>query len=148
MHPYYVSIFQLNKAPESNRAQVLIKVYTNDLEEAIEKTYNKKLYLNSTNESKFITDSLLHKYTLKEVALLIKAKPTELIWVGYEYEADVTWLYLETKKEIKADFVEFQTTFLTSIYPEQKNMIHLNWNDRKESYLLDKQTTIAKIGLW
>lgn len=138
----------MNKAPNSTRAQVLIKVYTNDLEEAIDKTYTQKLYLNSPHEKKNISDSLLRIYALKEVSLLVKEKPTELIWVGYEFEEDVTWLYLESKKEIKADFVEFKTSFLTAIFAEQKNMIHVQWNQKKESYLLDKQTQSAKIGLW
>lgn len=148
MHPYYVSIFQLNKASDSNKAQVLIKVFTNDLEEAIEKTYREKLYLNSALEKKQLADSLLQKYALSQVEIIIKEKAVELLWVGFEYDEDVTWLYLETKREIKADLVEFKTTFLTTIYTDQKNMVHLNWNAKNDSYILDKQTQRVKIGLW
>ena len=50
VHKFYVAIFQMDYVPEKNVIQMTSRVFTDDLELAFEKKFDKKFYLGTSRE--------------------------------------------------------------------------------------------------
>lgn len=135
LHKFYVSIFQMNYVPEKKTMQITARIFTDDLEKALEKKSKKKIYLATPNEAPE-TEELLKKYLAEKVRIKINNTEKTIRFLGRETEDDVVICYLTVPVSEKINTLEVYNTVLTEIFPDQQNIIHTSVNSNKKSLLL------------
>ena len=51
VHKFYMSVYQVNYAPEKKMLRITSRIFIDDLNKALEKKYNKKLFIGTQKET-------------------------------------------------------------------------------------------------
>ncbi|KAF2518137.1 hypothetical protein E0W68_10385 [Flavobacterium salilacus subsp. salilacus] len=135
VHKFYVAIFQMDYIPEKNVIQMTSRVFTDDLELAFEKKYNKKFYLATSREISE-TKQYLEMYFAEKITVTVNGTVQPIKYLGKEIEDDVLVCYYTIPTPDGVTTINIKNTTLFDMYAEQQNMIHTNINDNKKSLLL------------
>lgn len=131
-HPFFVSVIDLNYKQKEHALQISVKLFTNDLEDALKRTTKKKIdILNPINKAE--TDSILFNYIIKRLNISINSKKQTLHFIGYEKEEEAIWTYLEIKNSLQPKKINIETKLLYDFLPQQINIVHTNVNGIKKS---------------
>lgn len=130
-HPYYLSVVDIKyKAPS---VEISVRMFTNDLEEALLKTTSSKMDLINPSD-KSVTDSILSNYIKQRLHISISAKSKILSYIGFEKEEDSIWSYFEIKN-IKSPpkQIGVNAKILYDSFPSETIIIHCEVNGVKKS---------------
>jgi len=118
--------------------QFTAKVFTDDLEEAIEKLSQQKMALGSPDEPKNAS-KLIAQYLEKNFSLELNGEKQALKFVGFEVELDITYLYFEYTFAQAPKSFTVKNTLLFSSFTDQSNLVNIKLNDKLESAFFDAQ---------
>jgi len=135
MHKYYISLTKVEYKKESKSMQVTIRVFIDDLQEALNSSGDEKIELALSNESNE-NDTIINSYLIDKFNLKINNAEKTYTYLGKEYEEDVVYIYLEFNNIENINSIEVQNNILMEIFPTQKNIIKLNINNIKKTFLL------------
>ena len=138
MHKYYISLTKVEYKKENQTIQVTMRIFIDDLQQTINTTYHKNLELALPNESKEI-DTIINNYITSKFKVKVNAIEKEYFYLGKEYEDDVVYLYLELKNIKTINSIEIKNNMLMEIFPDQKNIIKLNIDNKKKTFFLTRQ---------
>jgi len=136
-HPFYVSVTQIDF--KENTLQITLKIFSDDLEDALSKKGTAKLFIGEKNEHPE-TEKLIKNYLKEQFKLQINNKDAEWQWIGKETEEDATWCYLEVRNIKKIKTLEVTNTILFELFDSQTNLINTSINNKKKSVILSKRT--------
>lgn len=122
-HKFYMSITDMYYNEEQGSLEIIIKLFTDDLEEVIEENTNYKLFLGTEKEI-VKTDSLLKVYFLNQFQLLENEESMQLDFLGKEAERDYTRLYIEVPNFNPSAKHKIKHAMLTEYFENQKNQIN------------------------
>lgn len=134
VHDFHASITQIDVNAESKRLEVAVKLFTNDIEAAIQPLGQLPLQLGTAKENERTT-TLLSAYLTKHLAVHADAQPVALKYIGKETEADATWCYFESEPMGSFSALTVTNTLLLAQFDDQVNIIHLNRHNRKQAKL-------------
>jgi hypothetical protein len=137
-HPYYVSIFQINHNAEQKTLQITCKIFTDDLEKAIESQGTNELRLGSEQELAK-ADEYIGRYIREHFQISVNGKQKEMHYLGKEVELDVTWCYLEISGISSISSIAVKNDILFDQYRTQTNIIHTEIGDQQKSVILKKE---------
>jgi len=137
-HKYYISLIKVEYKTESKSIQVTMRIFIDDLQEAINKTYNKNFELGESDKKNDI-DTLINNYIKNNFVIKINSQNKNYLFLGKEDEKDVIFLYLEVENIESIQSIEIKNSMLMDVFPEQKNIIKLTINDTKKTFLLTKE---------
>lgn len=143
-HKFYVSVTQINYVPNKKRVEITSRIFIDDLEKALDKKYKKKFYLTSTREIEN-ADALIQEYLKEKIKISINKKAQNIEYLAREVEGDVLIFYTKIAISKKINTFEIYNSLLTDIYKEQQNIVHLNINGNKNSFLFTNSDTNQKI---
>ena len=143
-HKYYVSITQVEYVQEKESVQIIIQMFTEDLEKLIHERYDKEVVLNTQTIEKKI-DNYIDLYLSKKVQFKINNQPTEFKFVGKEYEDDLIFCYLEILNVPNISQFEASNYALFEMFEQQQNIIKTNINNQNDSFVLTPQNNLATI---
>ncbi len=137
-HKFYVSITQADVNPDSHRIEVSARIFSDDLENAVEAVSGHKLRLGSGREDPK-ADSLLFSYLLSTLEFKQDGAAMDITFIGKEVEADVTWIYVETKSPVStAKPLLIRNALLQEKFPDQKNIVNLKFGKETVSQIHTK----------
>ena len=136
-HDFYVSICQIEQNPAKQTLEISIKVFTNDLEKALDNSYKKKFNLGEPSEIKE-TNTLLFDYIRQNLSIKVNGQPVVFTFIGKEEESDAMWCYLQVQKVSSLKTIWVQDKILTEVYERQSNIVNVMRNKEVKSLLLDK----------
>lgn len=146
MHPYYVSVSEITCDDKKGEVQISIKMFTDNLEEAIGKLYGNKTDLkNAKDNARTNAEWTLERYLKRNFVLKINGEETSLTFEGYECDAEATWCYLNVKTENACKKMELQNTLLYDYLPEQMNLVHFTLNGNKKSEKLKNPDKVLSV---
>ncbi len=125
-HPYYISLTEISSKGKPE-IQVSVRIFTNDLEDALRKSSGKALdIMNPKNKAE--ADSILFHYISKHLSVTLNAKLQALHYIGYEQEEESTWAYLEIRntKPVALKTLRVDNTILYDYFPAQTHIIRVN----------------------
>lgn len=138
LHPYYVSIFQLTHNPEKKSLQITCKIFTDNLEEAIQEQGTEQLRLGSERE--FVkADRYIARYIQQHFDVFVNGEKRSMKYLGKEVELDVTWCYLEITGVPSIDSLGVKNTILFEEYRSQSNIVHTKVGNQKKSAILQRE---------
>ena len=135
-HKFYVSITKIEYVKEKSSLQIITKIFTDDIEDALQQRYNSSISLDTKKETAE-ADEDLKNYILQKINIKVNGKPVKLDYIGKEYDADMLVAYIEVK-----DVKELKTI---EMFPEQQNIIHLKTPKSRRSLILDRDEPKGKL---
>lgn len=138
VHKFYVAIYKVEFAPQKKMLQITTRIFVDDLNIALEKKYNRKVFLGEDKESE--NDILLlKKYLSEKFIVKVNGQQKAMNFLSKELENNVLICYLNSKEIAKITTLEIQNSVLTEIFDEQQNIIQANFNGEKHSLLLTSE---------
>ena len=110
----------------------------------MEKKYKKKVYLTSKKELPE-AETLIKDYLKENVKISINKKAQNLEFLAREVEGDVLIFYTKIAISKKINTFEIFNSLLTDVYSEQQNIVHVNINSNKNSFLFTNSDAQQKI---
>ncbi len=138
VHKFYVAIYQINHAKEKKMLQITARLFIDDINEAIEKKYNKKSYLASEKETPDQVE-LLKKYLSEKFIIKVNGQQKSIIFLSKETEDNVLICYLKIVDVTKITSLEVENSIIMENHFEQQNIIQANFNGSKHSLLLTSE---------
>ena len=137
-HPLFLSILQIDHNRETRGLELTFKLFSDDLERAVEQDGGAPLKLGSGHEAPD-ADGRIFRYIREHFGILIDGvKPDSVAFVGKEVDLEVTWCYVEISG-VPDDFAILDITdfIFCDIAETQTNMVHVKTRGIKKSLMLD-----------
>lgn len=131
-HPFYLSVTDLKYNEKEKVLQGSVKMFTNDLEDALKKIYRQPVDLINTKDT-VGTRKLLIDYLKKRLSIQVNGSIKNYELIGFEREQEAVWLYIEAKNCPPPKKIGFENTLLYDFLKEQMNIVHLEVGEQKKS---------------
>jgi hypothetical protein len=146
MHEFYVSITEVRYNTNSERFEVSMRIFPDDLDRALlERTGIHTQLATELEHEK--ADSFLMVYILEDFSLEIDGEVLELNYLGKEPESDAIWCYLESTKITKPEVLTIRNAILTEYFPDQVNIIQVYLGKWNKGLMLDRNQTSGSLRL-
>ena len=141
-HKYYLSLTQITFKPASKTVQVIINVFMDDIETALNSDYKIDLQLTTKKELED-NDVYFKKYLKEKIHFKLDGIAKEFTYLGKEYDADLIYFYLEIENINQLKTLEITNNILTKHFPQQQNMTKCKLGEKHKSILLTKKENSA-----
>ncbi|MDG1398062.1 MAG: hypothetical protein P8P88_06710 [Polaribacter sp.] len=145
-HKYFLSLTQINYKTESKSIQIIINVFMDDIESAINKDFNINLQLTTENE---LADNNIYfeKYLKQKLFFKVNDIQKDFNYIGKEYDGDLIFFYLEIENINSLETINVTNDILTTHFPRQQNLVKLKVDKTQKSKFLTKHenSTIFKL---
>jgi hypothetical protein len=136
-HTYHSSILELRINPQQQQVEIALKVFTDDLENALSKGRPQHLTLQDPRVMP-LADAYLRSHL--ELALPYTSSrqprlPLTLQFLGMQPEKDAYWLYAKAKLPRAASAVWLRNTVLLDMFSDQMNIVNAENGSAKASEL-------------
>jgi len=138
MHKFYVSIYQIEYAPEKKRIEITSRIFTDDLNKALKIKYAKETHIGESAETPEDI-VLMNQYLMKCFTIKVNGVTRPFIYVNKELENNVVIGYYKINDVAKITSLEIQNTALTDVFSDQQNIIQTTFNGKKQSLLLTNE---------
>jgi hypothetical protein len=136
-HKYYLSLTQIEFKKESKSIQIIINVFMDDIEAALNKNNNIDLQLATKKELKN-NNLYFEKYLRSKLQFKIDTIAKDFKYIGKEYDGDLVYFYLEIENIFKVSTIEISNKILLQHFPKQQNLIKTKVGKKNKSVLLSK----------
>jgi hypothetical protein len=140
-HKYYLSLTQIEFKESSKSMQIIINVFMDDIETALNKDNNIDLQL-STKKELANNDVYFENYLRRKLQFKIDTIVKEFKYIGKEYDGDLVYFYLEIENIAKVSSIEVTNKILLKHFPTQENLIKSKVGTKNKSILLSKDQYI------
>lgn len=138
VHKYYLSLTQIKFKEEQKSVQIIINVFMDDIELALNKDYNIDLQLTTKKELKD-NNVYFEKYLKDKLQFKINGESKVYNYLGKEYDGDLVFFYLEIENIASITTIEVANNILTFHFPTQQNLIKSKVGEKNKSVLLTKE---------
>jgi len=137
-HKYYLSLTQINFSSKSKSVQIIINVFMDDIETALNKDYDIDLQLTTEKELKE-NDVYFEKYLNEKLHFKVNTIDQKFNYIGKEYEGELVYFYLEIENINAVDQITISNKILVKHFPKQENLIKSKVGKVNKSVLLDAE---------
>jgi len=145
-HKFYVSITKIEYVKEKESIQIIAKIFTDDIEDALQQRYDSSISLGTKKETR-ANDADVEKYILSKLKINVNGKPVKLTYIGKEYDTDMLVAYIEVTNVPNLNTIEIENKMLFEMFQEQQNIIHLKTQASRKSLILDKDEPSGKLKI-
>lgn len=145
VHPYYVTISQIDYNSSNESLEISMKMFTDDLENALNESGAGKLHLGEVDESEK-ADTYIGRYIAKQMEISVNGVPVKLSFLGKEVDMDVTWCYVEVLEVPTPQNMDISNRMFMEMFDTQVNIVHVNLGQKEKSALLNKGKSSANIS--
>jgi hypothetical protein len=145
LHPFFVSVTELNFNPKNNNLEISCKMFVDDLQNALKQNYKRPVDLaNEKQESE--NNKIINDYLTKHFSIIADAKAIGLKFVGFEIESEAVYCYFEASNITAPKKVVITNKILHDYKQEQVNIMHVVVNGSRKSTKTDLQTNQASLN--
>ena len=145
LHPFHVSVVEINHNPADKTLEVSCKIFTDDFEKVLAQNYKTKVDLmNPPNKAPM--DSLVKKYIFSHLSLKVNGKPVSFSYVGFENEDAAVFGYVEVDNIASLSKLEINNSLMHDMFDDQVNIMHVIVNGNRKSTKLnypEKETVFS-----
>jgi hypothetical protein len=135
LHPFYVSVTEINHNATDKNLEISCKIFTDDFEATLTKNFNTRVDLFNPRDKQQV-DRFISDYVGKHLVIKLDGKPVHLEFVGFERESEAVWSYFQVKTPAPKK-VEITNTLLYDSFNEQINLMHITVNGSRKSTKLN-----------
>ncbi|MBY0487766.1 MAG: hypothetical protein K2P85_11355 [Flavobacteriaceae bacterium] len=137
-HKFYMSIYQINYAPQKKMIQITSRIFIDDLNDALEKKYHKKYFIGTDRETPE-DEVAMKKYLSEKFILKLNGTAKPMSFLSKEVDTNVLVCYFKITDVSKINKLEIENSALTELNDEQQNIIQANITGEKQSLLLTSE---------
>lgn len=132
IHPYHVGSVEVNYNSNTKAFEISAKFFLDDLENALNKKYNKTLHFGEENSKTGINEAL-NAYFNEYFKLKNNNKFIKVNYIGFEEDKESVNVYLESDPTEAPKKVETAVSLLYSFFDDQMNIVHIIVNGVRKS---------------
>ncbi|MBX9783771.1 MAG: hypothetical protein K2X48_10815 [Chitinophagaceae bacterium] len=136
VHPYYMSVTELEYRPAQKEIQISCKIFADDLEEAV-KADSKKTVNLFDEKQKAINQTYILNYLKKHLKITVDGKAVPYEMLGFEKEEEAMWNFLVIRNIASAKKVTVFNDVLYNLRDGQINILHFKTKNNTQSYRLN-----------
>jgi len=144
-HKYYVSTSLFNFT-EDNSLQVTLRIFKDDLSNAISKNYLSESSDDLDLIDKFYFNKLEDYFNLN-LNVLIENKKIKLHLLGLESKNDMYVCFLEIENLESFTTLSLENKILFEIFKDQQNIIHVKKNSKKRSFISRINNSVLSVNI-
>lgn len=137
-HPFFISVGQIDHNTVTNVLEMSFRIFTDDLEHALEMMGAGRLHLGTEHEEEK-ADLYIDRYLTQHIGFEINGGRVNGIFLGKEVDIDATWCYVEIVNITALETMTVTNTLLFDAFEDQINLVHVKANDQKKSLVFSKQ---------
>ncbi len=142
LHPFFVSVIEINHNQKEATVEISVRVFTEDLEKTLQKYNTVKLDIINPADKVFL-EKQISNYIMQKIKLKINGRAYILNYVGYEIQKESIWTYFEITKVPEAKKIEVDCSLLYDFEKNQTNLFHVKSNGVEKSFKLDYPASAA-----
>jgi hypothetical protein len=136
VHPFHVSVIEINHNNTDKSLEISCKIFTDDFERVLAKNYKTKVDLiHPTNKA--ATDTLIKKYLTSHLTVRVNGKPVNFTYLGSENEEAATYGYMEVMQVSTAAKIDITTNIMYDQFDDQVNIMHVIVGGQRKSSKLN-----------
>lgn len=140
VHPFHVSVSDVNYNQESKAVEITHKIFLDDLENALNRRSESKVDILNSAANNQLNDQLI-VYLENHFSLNIDGEKINLDFVGSEIQADAIWIYQESPSIKSFSEISIKNTILFEMFEDQTNLVHIKKGKSTKSLrLYDKNS--------
>ncbi|MBI5856742.1 MAG: hypothetical protein HZB42_03745 [Sphingobacteriales bacterium] len=143
LHPFHVSVVEINHNAVNKTFEVSCKIFTDDFEKVLAQNYKTRVDLINPPD-KAAMDTLVKKYIFSHLSISADNKATQLNYVGFEREAEAVYGYVLVNNIQSVKKVDVNNKLMHDLFTDQVNIIHVIVGGERKSTKLDYPETTAK----
>jgi uncharacterized protein YuzE len=137
-HKFYLSLTDITYIEKEKSVQIIMNVFMDDIELAVNKQYNIDLQLSTKKEFKS-ADDYFEKYLNEFFKIKINDKQLPYKYLGKEYDGDIVYFYLEISNINQIKNIEISNKVLVKEFNDQQNIVKITVGKDKQSEILTKK---------
>lgn len=148
-HDIHFSKSTIDYNEETETLQVVINVFTDDLELAIERSHDGlDLEIGSENQHE-LTDSLVDDYAINQIYYTRNNEVVNFNFIGFEYDYDICYLYIESDTLSIEQFDEIMigVHMFFEVYDDQENVVDISIPYYEDNLILNRKTPSVLIEI-
>ncbi|MBS1628335.1 MAG: hypothetical protein JSR09_00870 [Bacteroidetes bacterium] len=142
IHPFYVSVIDINHNAKEKILEISVRIFTDDLETALRNENRTTVDLAKTTY-KAKNDKLIALYIKNKLQLNVDGKLVQLNYLGYEIQQESAWSYFEVTNISSFKKLAVNCSLLYEWQTQQMNILHVTENKIEKSFKLDNPKTQA-----
>jgi hypothetical protein len=139
-HDFHVSLTTINYSAEESTYQITIKLFTDDLEKALNAEYSEEIVLSTQEFDQNVEAYVQSRFKLYDD----KGQRLNLAYLGKELEYDVTWVYVESVPAKASENLSVEITLLNEVFRDQSHIVHYYLGEKTSTALLDANKTKSR----
>jgi hypothetical protein len=123
LHPFHVSVIEINHNVSAKTLEVSCKIFTDDLESTLADKFKTKVDLTNPPK-KELMDTLIKRYMQIHFAMQVGGKNVNYNYLGYEIDKEAVFCYVEAEGVATMNQLNVTSSVLYDKYDDQINIIH------------------------
>ncbi len=144
LHPFHISVTEINHNEANESLEISIKMFSDDLEDALNKRFGKRLNLGLEDQHPD-TEVYLALYLADELGLSQGGQDLTVDYVATESNIETTWCYLEVSGVQSLNQLSIRNEIMFESFDDQKNMVHVRAKGETHSLLLDRRSRLGQL---
>jgi len=136
LHPYYISVVEVNHNATDKTLEISCKIFTNDFEKTLEKNYKSKVDLVNPKD-KAAMDKLVNDYITKHLSFKADDKAVSFSYLGFEKQDEAIYSYFQVDNIAGVKKIDVTNSILHDFSDQQINIIHCTVGGKRQSTKLD-----------
>jgi hypothetical protein len=142
LHPFYLSVTELNYNQQNKKMEISVKIFTDDFEKTLHNIHKIPVDLIHPKDNN-TAEKQIEDYILSQLKIQCDGKLLDLHFIGYEQEEGAIWSYFESNEINAPKNISITNTLLYKYFESQINIMHVKIGSEKKSYKLDNPESVA-----
>lgn len=144
VHPFYVSVTEINHNAATNALEISCKIFTDDFEVALNHNASSRIDLFNPQDQS-VVENRMAAYMKNHLLIFIDGKRVDFNFVGYERESEAIWSYYEVLNCPPPKMMELKNAILYDSFKEQINLMHVTVGGKRQSGKVDYPKTSLQL---
>lgn len=132
----HVSVVEINHNATDKTLEISCKLFTDDFEKVLKQNYKTRVDLINP-PIKAEMDTLVKKYILSHLSLIVDGKPRQFTYVGFEHENEAVYGYVQVENISSVNKIDVTNKLMQDLFTDQLNLIHVIVGGNRKSTKLD-----------
>lgn len=142
LHPFHVSVVEINHNAVDKTLEISCKIFTDDFEKVLTQNYKTKVDLiNPPNKTAM--DTLVKRYVLSHLSISADGMRVKLSYVGFEHESEAVYGYVQVDNIPTVKKIDVTNKLMYDLFTDQINLMHVIVGGNRKSTKLDYPETNA-----
>lgn len=142
-HPLHLGMVEIEHNREAGTLEVSCKLFTDDFENILERTFNVNIDLINPPDRAFV-QKYVNEYVKKHLQIKVDGKQAEFSCIGFERDHEATFSYFEAQGINSANSFEITVDLMYDLFDDQSNIIHLIKDGKRKSSKLNYPAKMVK----